>query len=102
MKLSRHNDITEAMDYMLKQWQAFARFLDDGRICLTNNSAEQSLRGVALGSKACLFAGGDRGGEPERNGQAPEPRSTTYAYNCRSHNLIRREIVRAYRGCGKT
>jgi transposase len=62
-KLSRHNDIAKAMEYMLKQWEAFTRFLDDGRICLTNNAAERSLRGIALGRKAWLFAGSDRGGE---------------------------------------
>jgi transposase len=62
-KLSRHNDISKAMNYMLKQWPAFARFLENGRICLTNNAAERSLRGIALGRKAWLFAGSDRGGE---------------------------------------
>jgi hypothetical protein len=51
------------MDYMLKRWAAFTRFLDDGRICLTNNAAERALRGIALGRKAWLFAGSDRGGE---------------------------------------
>ena len=50
------------MDYMLKRWTAFTRFLDDGRICLTNNAAERALRGIALGRKAWLFAGSDRGG----------------------------------------
>ena len=48
---------------MLKDWAAFARFLDDGRICLTNNAAERAPRGVALGRKAWLFVGSDRGGE---------------------------------------
>ena len=48
---------------MLKRWAAFTRFLDDGRICLTNNAAERALRGIALGRKAWLFAGSDRGGE---------------------------------------
>jgi hypothetical protein len=62
-RLSRHADVAKAMDYMLKRWDAFARFLDDGRICLTNNCAERSLRGVALGRKSWLFAGSDRGGE---------------------------------------
>jgi len=62
-KLSRHADVSKAMDYMLKRWIAFTRFLDDGRICLTNNAAERELRGVALGRKAWLFAGSDRGGE---------------------------------------
>jgi hypothetical protein len=51
------------MDYMLKRWPAFTRFLGDGRICLTNNAAERALRGIALGCKAWLFAGSDRGGE---------------------------------------
>ena len=62
-KMSRHADVAKAVDYMLKRWPAFRRFLDDGRICLTNNTAERALRGIALGRKAWLFAGSDRGGE---------------------------------------
>ena len=62
-RLSRHNDVAKAMDYMLKRWDAFTRFLKDGRICLTNNAAERALRGIAVGRKAWLFAGSDRGGE---------------------------------------
>ena len=62
-KLSRHSDVAKAMDYMLKRWAAFTRFLDDGRICLSNNAAERELRGIALGRKSWLFAGSDRGGE---------------------------------------
>jgi transposase len=50
-------------DYMLTRWPAFTRFLDDGRICLSNNAAERALRGVALGRRSWLFAGSDRGGE---------------------------------------
>src|SRR5438105_15330557 len=44
-KLSRHAEVAKAMDYMLKRWAAFSRFLD------------------ALGRKSWLFAGSDRGGE---------------------------------------
>ena len=62
-RLSRTNDLARAMDYMLKRWTAFTRFLDDGRICLSNNAAERALRGIALGRKSWLFAGSDRGGE---------------------------------------
>jgi hypothetical protein len=62
-RLSRHADVAEAMDYMLKRWESFTRFLEDGRICLTNNAAERALRGIALGRKAWLFAGSDRGGQ---------------------------------------
>ena len=62
-RLSRHAETAKAMNYMLKRWPAFTRFLDDGRICLTNNAAERALRGIAIGRKAWLFAGSDRGGE---------------------------------------
>jgi transposase len=62
-KLSRGNDLARAMDYVLKRWPAFTRFLDDGRVCLSNNAAERALRGIALGRKSWLFAGSDRGGE---------------------------------------
>jgi hypothetical protein len=62
-KLSRHNEVAKAMDYMLKRIDIFTRFLEDGRICLSNNAAERELRGIALGRKCWLFAGSDRGGE---------------------------------------
>ena len=61
-KLSRHAPVAKAMDYMLRRWDRFARFLDDGCICLSNNAAERALRGIALGRKSWLFAGSDRGG----------------------------------------
>ena len=62
-KLSRGNDIAKAIDYMLKRWTSFTRFLNDGRVCLSNNAAERALRGIALGRKSWLFAGSDRGGQ---------------------------------------
>lgn len=62
-KLSPHNDVAKAFAYMLKRVDVFTRFLDDGRICLSNNAAERELRGIALGRKSWLFAGSDRGGE---------------------------------------
>jgi len=62
-QLSRHDPVAGSIDYMLKVWPDFARFVDDGRICLTNNCAERALRGIALGRKSWLFAGSDRGGE---------------------------------------
>jgi transposase len=62
-KLSRSNDLAKAMDYLIKRWPSFTRFLDDGRVCLSNNAAERALRGIALGRKSWLFAGSDRGGQ---------------------------------------
>jgi transposase len=60
-KLSRSSAVAKPVDYMLKRWQGFTAFLDDGRICISNNAAERALRGFALGRKAWLFAGSDRG-----------------------------------------
>jgi hypothetical protein len=62
-KLSRHDPVAKALDYMLTRWPAFTGFLGDGRICLTNNAAERALRGIALGRKAWLFCGSDPGGQ---------------------------------------
>ena len=62
-RLSRHAEVAKAMDYLLKRWPAFTRFLEDGRICLSNNAAERALRGVALGRRSWLFCGSDRGGQ---------------------------------------
>ncbi len=61
--LARGHDLAKAIQYMLKRWAAFTLFLDDGRVCLSNNAAERSLRGVALGRKSWLFCGSDRGGQ---------------------------------------
>jgi len=62
-KLSRNHDLAKAINYMLRRWPAFTRFLDDGRVCLSNNAAERALRCVPLGRKAWLFCGSDRGGD---------------------------------------
>ena len=62
-KLSRSSNVLKPINYMLNRWEGFARFTQDGRICATNNAAERALRGLALGRKAWLFAGSDRGAE---------------------------------------
>jgi transposase len=61
-RLSPSNDLAKAINYILSRWGAFTRFLDDGRICLSNNAAERALRGVAVGRKNWTFAGSDAGG----------------------------------------
>jgi transposase len=62
-RLARGHDLVKAINYMLKRWPAFTLFLEDGRVCMSNNAAERSLRGVALGRKSWLFCGSDRGGQ---------------------------------------
>jgi len=61
-KLSQNSDTTKAINYSLKRWDAFSRFLDDGRICMSNNAADRELRAVAVGRKNWTFAGSDEGG----------------------------------------
>lgn len=63
LTLSRSASVAKPIDYMLRRWDGFAAFLNDGRACLSNNAAERALRGFALGRKAWLFAGSSRGAE---------------------------------------
>jgi transposase len=60
--ISSKSEIAKAINYSLNRWEAFTRFLDDGRICLSNNAAERAIRCVAVGRKNWTFAGSDSGG----------------------------------------
>ncbi len=62
-QLSKHAAAAKAMDYMLKRWEGFTRFLEDGQLCLSNNAAERALRHIACGRKSWMFCGSDRGGQ---------------------------------------
>ena len=67
VKLSRGHDLAKAINYMLKRWTAFTLFLDDGRVCLSNNAAERALRGSLWEeSPGCSAA-------PIAEGSAPPP-----------------------------
>ena len=61
-KLSSKAPVAQAIDYSLKRWRAFTRFLDDGRLCMSNNAAERSVRGIAVGRRNWTFCGSDSGG----------------------------------------
>ena len=61
-KLSAKNETAKAIQYSLKLWGALTRFLDDGRLCMSNNAAERALRGIAVGRHNWTFAGSDNGG----------------------------------------
>ena len=62
VKLSNNSDTTKAINYIIKRWDAFTRFVDDRRLCMSNNAAECELRAVALGRRNWTFAGSDEGG----------------------------------------
>ncbi|KQU05787.1 transposase [Methylobacterium sp. Leaf469] len=61
-RLSVKAPTAAAIDYLVKRWTAFTRFLDDGRICLSNNAAERAIRPIAVGRRNWIFAGSDAGG----------------------------------------
>ena len=61
-RVSKNSDTGKAIDYSLKRWAALTRFLDDGRLCMSNNAAERELRAVAVGRRNWTFAGSDEGG----------------------------------------
>jgi transposase len=61
-KLSASNKVALAIQYSLNCWTALTRFLDDGRLCMSNNAAERALRCIAVGRKNWTFAGSDEGG----------------------------------------
>jgi transposase len=61
-RLSGANQVAKAIAYSLNHWHGLVRFLDDGRLCLTNNAAERALRGIAVGRHNWTFAGSDAGG----------------------------------------
>jgi transposase len=61
-KLSAKSEVAKAITYSLNQWRGLVRFLDDGRLCMSNNAAERALRCVAVGRNNWTFAGSDEGG----------------------------------------
>ena len=53
--------VGDAVRYLTNQWTALQRFVDDGRLAIDNNRAENQLRTVAVGRKNWLFAGSFEG-----------------------------------------
>jgi Transposase IS66 family len=53
-RVSNNSETGKAINYSLKRWSALTRFLDDGRLCLSNNAAEREIRAVAMGQELDL------------------------------------------------
>jgi transposase len=62
-KLSGQSKVAKAIAYSLTRWVALTRFLDDGRLCISNNAAEREIRPLVMGRHNWTFAGSDRGGQ---------------------------------------
>jgi hypothetical protein len=59
-ELSQGHDLAKAFNYILKRWASFTLFLEDGRVCISNNepkeACEASLLGENPGCSADLIA----------------------------------------------
>lgn len=54
--------LARAIGYVRNQWGALTRYLDDGRLAISNNEAERALRAIAVGRKNWLFFQREGGG----------------------------------------
>ena len=61
-KLPGKSDLAGAIRYARSRWTELTRYLDDGRLEISNNAAENQIRPLKLGAKNWLFAGSDSGG----------------------------------------
>src|SRR5439155_1734479 len=60
-KLSGQSKVGKAIAYSLTRWVALTRFLDDSRLCMSNNAAEREIRPITVGRNNWTFAGSDQG-----------------------------------------
>ena len=56
-------DLAKAIRYARSRWTALTRYVDDGRLEISNNAAERAIRPLAIGRRNWMFAGSDAGGE---------------------------------------
>lgn len=61
-KIPGKSDLAGAIRYARSRWAELTRYLDDGRLEISNNAAENQIRPLKLGAKNWLFAGSDIGG----------------------------------------
>jgi transposase len=101
-KIPGKSDLAGAIRYARSRWSALTRYLDDGRLEISNNAAENKIRPAALGRKNWLFFGSDAGGErgaafytligtARMNGVEPEVWLTDVIARIGSHPINRLE-----------
>ena len=61
--LSGKSELAGAIRYARSRWDALTAYVDEGRLEISNNAAENAIRPVTLGRKNWLFAGSDAGGD---------------------------------------
>ena len=55
-KTAPKSTLGKALHYLLEQWPYLIRYLEDGRLELSNNRAERSIKPFVMGRKNWLFA----------------------------------------------
>ncbi len=99
-KLSGRSELAGAMRYARARWPSLRRYIDDGRLEISNNAVENMIRPLALGRKNYLFAGSDAGGKraahvytlvrtAELNGLEPEAYLTDILAQIGDHPINR-------------
>ena len=61
-RISGKSPLAQAIRYALARLKRLRPYLDHGFLEIDNNTAERSIRAIALGRKNWLFAGSERGG----------------------------------------
>jgi len=61
-RIPGRSELAKAIRYARSRWIALNRYLEDGRLEISNNAVENALRCVGVGRKNWLFAGSDSGG----------------------------------------
>ncbi len=62
-RLAKADATAKAIDYALSNWRGLTRYLEDGRVPIDNNAAENAVRPLAVGRKNWLFVGSQQAGE---------------------------------------
>ncbi len=66
-KVPPSTPLGKALAYLLEHWEGLIRFLDDGRLEVDNNRAENAIRPFTLGRRAWLFSATVEGAKASAN-----------------------------------
>ena len=62
-RIPGRGELAKAICYARSRWDALTRYIEDGRLEISNNAVENMLRCIGIGRKNWLFAGSDAGGQ---------------------------------------
>jgi transposase len=62
-RISGKSTFAKAIRYALSRWTALTRYVTDGRLEMSNNTAERAMKPPVIGRKNYLFCGSDAGGQ---------------------------------------